>query len=191
MPVYLHLLSQFFDLYFHKPIIRDPSFSSSAHNASFNIFGVRLVAALKKYDSPFASIEENHRIVMKPSANHEGGRGAGRGGEGGLGERTKKEDLLQTQKPFAPVVGKRMLAEQCEMETAKKRSQESEGGAKEKKEDEERERGEGREEESREAGWRWRERGPCPELPRGLYGSFDLRRSSLLPRSIDTSYFYG
>lgn len=32
--------------------------------------------------------------------------------------------MLQTQKPFAPVVGKRMLAEQCEMETAKKRSQE-------------------------------------------------------------------
>ena len=31
----------------------------------------------------------------------------------------------------------------------------------------------------------------CPELPRGVYRPFDLRRSSLLPRSIDTSYFYG
>lgn len=27
-------------------------------------------------------------------------------------------------------------------------------------------------------------------LPRGVHGPFDLRRSSLLPRSIDTSYFY-
>lgn len=38
-----------------------------------------------------------------------------------------------------------------------------------------------------------REKGdfPSSELPRGLYGPFDLRRSSLLPRSIDTSYFYG
>jgi hypothetical protein len=43
---------------------------------------------------------------------------------------------------------------------------------------------------AREPGGRTR-RGPCPELPRGLYGPFDLRRSSLLPRSIDTSYFYG
>lgn len=31
----------------------------------------------------------------------------------------------------------------------------------------------------------------CPELPRGVYRPFDLCRSSLLPRSIDTSYFYG
>lgn len=96
--------------------------------------------------------------------------------------------MLQTQKPFAPVVGKRMLAEQCKMETAKKRSQES-GGAKEKKEDEERE-GAVRGTRGRKRLGGGGEKGG-PELPRGLYGSFDLRRSSLLPRSIDTSYFYG
>ena len=47
--------------------------------------------------------------------------------------------------------------------------------------------GEGRERERE----RERERRACPELPRGVYRPFDLRRSSLLPRSIDTSYFYG
>lgn len=55
------------------------------------------------------------------------------------------------------------------------------------KKDEERRRGKGREWDVGGMG----RRGPCPELPRGLYRPFDLRRSSLLPRSIDTSYFYG
>lgn len=123
-------------------------------------------------------------------------RGGGWGGERGLGANEEEEGRFAANaETIRPSRGEENVGRtECKMERAKKRSQESRG-AKEKKEDEERGCGEGREaekEKEREAGWRGGEEGgPCPELPRGLYGSFDLRRSSLLPRSIDTSYFYG
>lgn len=101
-------------------------------------------------------------------------------------EQTKKKDLQQTQKPFACLGrGERECWYETERQSVEERSRRRAW------------RREGEEDVGRTARWgtkvrcRRTEGGGLPlspKLPRGLYGPFDLRRSSLLPRSIDTSY---
>lgn len=128
-------------------------------------------------------------IMAQGGRGEEGRRPRRRKGIRSKRRRRRRKRLAANAETIRPSRGEENVGRtECKMETAKKRSQES-GGAKEKKEDGERGCGEGRGGERLNGGGE--KGGPCPELPRGLYGSFDLRRSSLLPRSIDTSYFYG
>lgn len=132
-------------------------FSSSSHNASFNIFSVGLDGIQKIRFVGLLSAEENHRIVMKPAPIMEAGKEERqmsktrlRGRYSG-GSRANEEERLAVNAETIRLLGcgwKRVLVERSlrDGDSQRRRDHDEEcGGAKEKRRDEQRGRGEGRE----------------------------------------------